>query len=105
MSWPEGDSWLVFAVGVGYSGVALFTLLKFGSELLRPPTYASRRARLPFLLLVGRMLGGGGGFILFALTRSWIPLVCGSLILLSEFTTRRWTRRRLPDVLDSDPPS
>jgi hypothetical protein len=90
---------VAFAFGVMFAGVGLFALGKFGHQALYPPDEDHRRARAPFLLIVGRRLGVGAAFIVFGLTRSWIALACGVALLMSEALIGWWTRRRLGDLI------
>lgn len=90
----------LLALGCAYAGLGLFWLGKFGGQLTHPPDEDNRRARLPFVLMTGRFLGVGGGFIAFGLTGSLIGFAFGVALLMSDVAIYRWSLRRLGALLE-----
>jgi hypothetical protein len=93
---------LFVILGCAFALVGLYGLIKFTRQVVRPKDEKHRRARLPFLLMSGRTIGMGVGFIVFGLTHSWLAFGLAVVLSVSEGIWARWTAHRYPDLLDDN---
>ena len=97
---PESIRILALAFGCAFAALGLWGFVKFGGQLLQPPDEEHRNARLPAVLILGRPVGIGAGFIVFGITSSWVALGFGVACWMTEGPVARWTMRRLGQSLD-----